>query len=65
MAIRTRTEGLAMKEERLTVSVELELEEIIQIEQVLLRHKRTPVILGLMEKMLEAKITLHAKKDDE
>jgi len=54
-----------MKEERLTVSVELELEEIIQIEQVLLRHKRTPVILGLMEKMLEAKITLHAKKDDE
>ena len=47
----------------MTVSVDLELQEITQIEQVLMRHKRTPVILTLQEKMREARVALLKERE--
>jgi hypothetical protein len=37
------------------VSVELDVEEIRQLEDVLKRHRRTPLVIGLQEKMLRAR----------
>jgi hypothetical protein len=40
------------------VSVELDVEEIAQIEEVLLRHRRTPLVIGLQEKMRKARCSI-------
>ena len=37
------------------ISVELTVEEIAQIEEVLKRHRRTPLVIGLQEKMRNAR----------
>lgn len=37
------------------ISVELTVGEIAQIEEVLKRHRRTPLVIGLQEKMRKAR----------
>ena len=45
------------------VSVELSVEEIIQIEEVLLRHRRTPLVIGLQDKMRDARRSVQDGKE--
>lgn len=47
------------------VSVELSDFEIAQIEEVLLRHRRTPVIIGLQKKMRDARRLIENEKERE
>jgi hypothetical protein len=45
------------------VSIDLTGDEIAQIEEVLLRHRRTPLIIGLQKKMRDARRSLENKKE--
>jgi len=47
------------------VSANLNLEEIAQLEEVLFRHRRTPVIIGLQEKMRKARRVIDETRHSE
>ena len=44
------------------VSVELDAEEIAQIEEVLKRHRRTPLVIGLQDKMRKARRSIEERE---
>jgi len=46
-------------------TVELSSEEIAQIEEVLLRHRRTPLIAGLQKKMRDVRLSAEDKNEKE
>ena len=45
------------------VPVELSVDEIIQIEEVLLRHRRTRLVIGLQDKMRDARRSIQDGKE--
>jgi len=50
-----------MESSQRRITVELNVEEIAQIEEVLKRHRRTPLVIGLQEKMRNARRPLEEK----
>jgi len=45
-------------------SLELSYEELSQIEEVLLRHRRTPLIIGLQKKIQDARRSIEGERDE-
>ena len=54
-----------MKSNQRRISLELNREEIAQIEEVLKRHRRTPLVIGLQEKMRNARRSFEKIGDTE
>ena len=57
-----RENGVALMESnQRRISVELNVEEIAQLEEVLKRHRRTPLVIGLQDKMHNARLSFEEK----